>query len=316
MPDVPPYRRIADALRARIGSGELAPGQPVPSARRISREHGVALATATKVLAVLRDDGLVRALPGIGTVVVDRPDRAPRPPRPAAPAQPVRPAPELRTEQVVAAAIRLADEDGLSGVSMRRIAAELGVATMSLYPRVRGKDDLLVLMLDAVFAEFPPPVPPPGAGWRSQLEAMARLQWEIYVRHPWLPALLSLSRPQNAPNGMRHTEAVLQAFDGFGLGQTALMHAAVVVSGYVRGCAIDLESELRAQQDTGLTADQWMRAHEPSFGATVATEGFPMLAAVTDERTIDLTLTTLFEFGLGRLLDGFATWLDALPRRP
>src|SRR3954453_6121057 len=57
MPDVPPYRRIADALRSRIGSGELAPGAPVPSARRISREHGVALATATKVLAALRDDG-------------------------------------------------------------------------------------------------------------------------------------------------------------------------------------------------------------------------------------------------------------------
>jgi AcrR family transcriptional regulator len=312
MPDVPPYRRIADVLRSRIGSGELVPGEPIPSARRIARDHGVALATATKVLAALRDDGLVRAVPGVGTVVVDRPDRAPRPPRPtrpAAPVPPVRAAPELRTEEVVAAAIRLADEDGLSGVSMRRIAAELGVATMSLYPRVRGKDELLVLMVDAVFAGFPPPVPAPGASWRSQLEAVARLQWSIYVRHPWMPALLSLSRPQNAPHGMRHTEALLQAFDGFGLSQTALMHAAVVVAGHVRGCAIDLEAELRAQQDTGLTADQWMRAHGPAYEATVATGGFPMLGAIADEQTIELTLTTLFEFSLRRLLDGFATWL-------
>jgi hypothetical protein len=115
---------------------------------------------------------------------------------------------------------------------------------------------------------------------------------------------------------MRHTEAILQAFDGFGLSQTALMHAAVVVAGYVRGCAIDLEFELRAQQDTGLTSDQWMRAHGPSFEATVAGGGFPMLAAVSDEHTIELTLTTLFEFGLGRLLDGFATWLGTLPPRP
>jgi AcrR family transcriptional regulator len=307
MPDVPPYRRIADDLRARIGAGELVPGEPIPSARRIARDHGVALATATKVLAVLRDDGLVRAVPGVGTVVVDRPDRAPRPARPAPP--PVRAAPELRTEQVVAAGIRLADEDGLAGVSMRRIAAELGVATMSLYPRVRGKEELLVLMLDAVFAESPPPVPAPGASWRSQVEAIASLQWRIYVRHPWMPSLLSLSRPQNAPHGMRHTEAVLAAFDGFGLGQAELMHATVVVAGYVRGCAIDLESELRAQQDTGLTADQWMRAHEPSFGATLAGGAFPMLAAVSDERSLELTLTTLFEFGLGRLLDGLASWL-------
>jgi AcrR family transcriptional regulator len=309
MPDVPPYRRIADVLRARIGAGELVPGEPIPSARRIARDHGVALATATKVLAVLRDDGLVRAVPGVGTVVVDRPDRAPRPPRPAA-AVPVRVAPELRTEQVVAAGIRLADQDGLAGVSMRRIAAELGVATMSLYPRVRGKEDLLVLMLDAVFAGSPPPVPAPGAGWRAQVEAIAGLQWQMYVRHPWLPSLLSLSRPQNAPHGMRHTEAVLAAFDGFGLDQAELMHATVVVAGYVRGCAIDLESELRAQQDTGLTADQWMRAHEPSFGATVATGAFPMLAAVSDERSLELTLTTLFEFGLARLLDGLAAWLE------
>jgi AcrR family transcriptional regulator len=248
--------------------------------------------------------------------VVDRPDRAPRPPRSTAPPQPARPAPELRTEQVVAVGIRLADEDGLAGVTMRRIAAELGVATMSLYPRVRGKGDLLVLMLDAVFAEFPPPSPPPGADWRGQLEALARLQWGIYVRHPWLPQLLSLSRPQNAPHGMRHTEALLRAFDGFGLGQTALMHAAVVVAGYVRGCAIDLEAELRAQQDTGLTSDQWMRAHAPSFEATVAGEGFPMLTAVSDDDSVELTLSTLFEFGLRRLLDGFATWLDALPSHP
>jgi AcrR family transcriptional regulator len=311
MPDVPPYRRIADDLRSRIGSGELAPGGPVPSARQISRDHGVALATATKVLAALRDDGLVRPVPGVGTVVVDRPDRAPRPSRPVAPARPVRAVPELRTDEVVATAVRLADEDGLAGVSMRRIAAELGVATMSLYPRVRGKDELLVLMIDAVFADFPPPVPAPGAGWRSQLEDLARLQWGIYLRHPWMPSLLSLSRPPNAPHGMRHTEAMLQAFDGFGLSQVELMHAAVVFAGHTRGYAIDLEFELRAQQDTGLTALQWMRTQGPSYEATVATGGFPMLGAVAGEQSLELTLTTLFEFGLRRLLDGFATWLQS-----
>ncbi|WP_419818745.1 TetR/AcrR family transcriptional regulator C-terminal domain-containing protein [Glaciibacter flavus] len=309
MPALPPYRRIADDLRTRIASGELAPGDAIPSARRIVRDHGVALATASKVLAALRDDGLVRALPGVGMVVVDRPDRAQRA-RAAEPASAaVRAAPALTTEDVVDAAIRLADEDGLAGLSMRRIAAELGVATMSLYPRVRGKEDLLVSMVDAVFAEYPPPSRTSGTEWRKQLEAVAHLQWNIYLLHSWMPSLLSLSRPQNAPHGMRHTEALLQAFDGFGLSQNALMHAAVVVAGYVRGCAIDLEAELRAQQDTGLTADQWIRAHGPAYDSTVATGGFPMLAAVGNEPVIELSLTTLFEFGLQRLLDGFATWL-------
>ena len=309
MPDVPVYRRIADSLRARIASGELAAGEPVPSARRIVREHGVALATATRVLAALRDDGLVRAVPGVGTVVVDRPDRAPRPVPP--PSGPVRRPPELRTEQVVAAGVRLADADGLAALSMRRIAAELGVATMSLYPRVRGKDELLVLMLDAVFAEFPPPVPRPGAGWRHRVELIARTQWRAYRRHPWAPALLSMSRPQKTPHGMLHTEALLRAFDGFGLSQTVMVHAVITVAGYVRGCAISLEAEARAEQDTGLTADQWMRATQPAFDAVLAAGSFPMLAAVGDEPEIVMDLDSLFEFGLARLLDGYAAWLPS-----
>jgi AcrR family transcriptional regulator len=308
MPDAPRYRRIADALRARIAAGELAAGDLVPSARRIAAEHGVALATATRVLADLRDDGLVRPVPGVGTVVVDSPDRAPRPTRPAPP--PRSDPRELRTDRLVAAGVALADEDGLGALSMRRIAADLGVATMSLYPRVRGKEELLVLMLDAVFAAFPPPTPPPGAGWRTRAELLARTQWAAYRRHPWAPGLMSMSRPQKVPHGMLHTEALLRAFDGHGLDQTTLMHAAVTVAGYVRGCAVNLESEARAEQDTGLTADQWMRATQPAFDAVIAAGGFPMLTAIGEEHEIAMDLNSIFEFGLGRLLDGFAVWLE------
>jgi DNA-binding transcriptional regulator YhcF (GntR family) len=60
----PPYRRIADEIRARIADRELRPGDPVPSARGITREWGVALATATKVLATLNAEGVTRSLPG------------------------------------------------------------------------------------------------------------------------------------------------------------------------------------------------------------------------------------------------------------
>lgn len=311
MRHVPVYRQIADSLRERISAGELAPGAPVPSARRIVREHGVALATATRVLAELRADGLVRAVPGVGTVVADRSDRAPRPARPTPPAEPARGPHALRTAQVVALAVRMADEEGIAGLSMRRIAAELGVATMSLYPRVRSKDELLALMLDAVFAEIPPPAPTAGAGWRTRVEQLARQQWAAYQRHPWAPALMSTSRPQKTPHGMVHTEALLQAFDGFGLSPTVLLHAVVTVAGYVRGCAIGLDAELRAEQDTGLTADQWMRASQPAFDTVLAAGSFPMLAAVGEEPQIEMDPTSLFEFGLARLLDGLDQWLPA-----
>ncbi|NYV76440.1 GntR family transcriptional regulator, partial [Streptomyces sp. UH6] len=65
----PRYSRIVTELRQRIESGELAPGERVPSTREITKEWGVAMATATKVLTELRHQGLVRAVPGVGTVV-------------------------------------------------------------------------------------------------------------------------------------------------------------------------------------------------------------------------------------------------------
>ena len=65
----PPYLRIADDIRRRIRSGDLRPGDRVPSARRLRQEQGVAIATATKALAALQQEGFVQAVPGIGTVV-------------------------------------------------------------------------------------------------------------------------------------------------------------------------------------------------------------------------------------------------------
>ena len=78
-----PYLRIVDEIRARIASGELRPGDAVPSARRITRDWGVALATATKVLATLHAAGLTRSMPGVGTVVSGSTADGPAAPRPA-----------------------------------------------------------------------------------------------------------------------------------------------------------------------------------------------------------------------------------------
>lgn len=73
----PPYARIVTEIRRRIEAGELRPGDRIPSARQITKEWGVAIATATKVLAVLRQEGLVHPRPGVGTVVVAPPAPAP-----------------------------------------------------------------------------------------------------------------------------------------------------------------------------------------------------------------------------------------------
>src|SRR5690606_16759942 len=172
----PPYARIAADIRARIESGELRPGDRVPSTREITRRWGVAMATATRALAVLRDEGLILPRRGVGSVVRETGD----PRRRGSGPRPRRPRPRgaetgLSPAAIVRAAIGVADAEGIDGLSMRRVAARLGVTTMALYRYVSAKDDLVLLMADTVFAEHALPDPP--GNWRDGLELAARSHW-------------------------------------------------------------------------------------------------------------------------------------------
>jgi AcrR family transcriptional regulator len=296
----PPYRRIADEIRARIAAGDLRPGDQVPSARGITREWGVALATATRVLATLNAEGVTRSLPGRGTVVAGPPVAA-RPPA-AGGARRTDSDPDLTRERIVAAAVRVADAEGLAQLSMRRIATELGAAPMSLYRHVDGKDGLLVSMMDSVFGEDPLPARPPK-GWRARLELSSRVQWRTFRRHPWLAPALSITRPQLIPNGMRHTEWALRALDGLGLTIQEMLYIHTTLFSHVRGLAFNLEAEAQAEQDTGLTSDEWVQTQEHGFRVITGTGQFPLLDRLVNSE-LDLDLDQLFEFGLGRLLDG------------
>src|SRR5215813_13140681 len=109
----PRYLQIVDDIRRRISTGALRAGDRVPSTRQITREWGVAMATATRVLATLRDEGLVRPAPGTGTVVVERPAMPVRTDH----RRPVRtPEITLTTRRVVTAAVAIADAEGLAGL--------------------------------------------------------------------------------------------------------------------------------------------------------------------------------------------------------
>jgi DNA-binding transcriptional regulator YhcF (GntR family) len=297
----PPYVRIAGELRRRIETGELAPGDRVPSTRAITQRWGVAMATATKALAALRNEGLVRAVPGVGTVVADTAPRV-RSARSSADD------PAVRT-RILRAAVALADAEGTAGLTMRRIAAELGIPTMSLYRHVADKEQLIALMVDAAFAREPLPVHPPE-GWRARLELSAAIQWRLYRAHPWLAAALNLSRPLLAPHGMRHIEWALAALDGLGLDADTRMHMAVTLFGYVRGQAVDMEPEARAARTSGITGEQWMDAQRDRVAALSSQGRLPHFASVAGEA--DLSTASLYEFGLAALLDGFATRVEAL----
>jgi AcrR family transcriptional regulator len=293
--------RIAAELRAQIESGELAPGARVPSAREITRRWGVAVATASRALAALRDDGLVRPLPGVGTVVVPR--SAPRTARPRRRAEPV-----LSFDRIIAAAVVIADAEGLDGLSMRRVASELGAAPMSLYRHVEDKDDLLLGMMDRTLREAPLPDEAP-ADWRASLEVAARALWAAFRRHPWLAAALSLTRPQAVAGGLAYTEWVLEALWRAGLRTTVAFDVHLTLFTFIRGTAINLESEAAAQAASGLTGEEWMVDQELRLRAVTAGGRFPHFERLVDGE-YDLDLDGLFERGLRYLLDGLTAEME------
>ncbi|KAA2255989.1 GntR family transcriptional regulator [Solihabitans fulvus] len=300
-----PYLRIVAELRARIARGELRPGERVPSTRLITREWGVAMATATKVIATLRDEGLVDTRPGAGTVV--RSTEAGHGPaaRKSSPRDR-----ELSRDRVVLAAVAIADAEGLAMLSMRRVATELGVATMSLYRHVSSKDDLTQLMTEAVFAEHPLPARRPP-GWRARLETAGRLMWSVFRLHPWAPEVLSMTRPRVQPSLIAYTEWTLGTLREMGFGITDMMHAHLTLFGHVRGLALNIHPEAQARQDTGMTNDEWMETQGAQLAEALAAGRFPAFEYVT-QQDFDYDLDAVFEYGMQRLLDGIEARLRAV----
>ncbi|MFF4105103.1 TetR/AcrR family transcriptional regulator C-terminal domain-containing protein [Streptomyces sp. NPDC001903] len=309
---IPRYSQIVGELRRRIETGELAPGDRLPSTREITKQWGVAMATATKVLTELRRDGAIRAVPGVGTVV-RAPIRPPRTARPASSPGPGEPADapaapsSLTLERIVAAAVTVADAEGLAAVSMRRVAAELRAAPMSLYRHVSDKDDLLTRMMDSVIAEHPLPAAPP-AGWREAIELAARQLWELFRRHPWLAPALSVTRPQLVTSALPYSEWNLSVLHAHGLDVHSAFTAHLMLLNYARGIAVHLEAEREAEAHSGLDSKEWTDTQEPALLAILATGRFPALSRLASAG-YHLDLDALFEFGLQRLLDGLASLL-------
>ncbi|MBU8899026.1 TetR/AcrR family transcriptional regulator C-terminal domain-containing protein [Corallococcus sp. M34] len=303
-PTPAPYLRIAGELRRRIASGALAPGARLPSTRQIARKWRVALATATKALNVLQQEGLVRGEPRVGIVVLPRGASTP----PAPPPQPEDPERGLTRERIVRVAIEMADAEGLSALSMRGVASRLEVSTMSSYRHVRDKEELVLLMADAAFGAYVYPQVPPE-GWRAQLELAGRALWSLFRRHPWLAQLSPLSRPLPLPGLLAHAEWSLRALKALRLEGAALLDAHVLLFSHMQGLASNLEREAQAEAATGLSDDQWGAAHEPALKSVAESGRFPVFAALLRELPAEgytLNLDALFEQGMKALLDGFA----------
>lgn len=290
---------IADSIRRRIASGELKPGDRVPSTRQITRRWGVAMATATRVLTTLQQEGLVVARPGVGTVVASAPVVAEAAPRPRAAS------PEVGRDDVVRAAMAIADAEGSAAVSMRRVATELGVATMSLYRHVPSKDELVERMVDMAFADHPFTSPPPD-DWVGALEMAARHLWVIFGRHRWVAAVMSFTRPQITPNVLVYAEWVMSALHAAGLHPRRIFQVHLTLFTHVRGLAVSFEPEAIAEQETGRAYGEIADEQDAAVATLMSSGAYPTFQAVAAAAEFDLDLDEQFEFGLGHLLAGLA----------
>ena len=209
--------------------------------------------------------------------------------------------PGMTIDGIVAAAVAVADTDGLDALSMRRVADELGVGTMSLYRYLPGKAELYELMLDAVMGEDP--MAPKSEGWRESLADVARRSLAGYRRHPWLLDA-SLSRGLVGPNQAAVLDRLLAILDGTGLTSGQKMAVIGLLIGYVQGRARQLADATPTEQ--GLSDGQFWQEFAPLLEPHL--DRFPTHAAVW--RDDELTWEDEFEFGLRRVLDGIGAYID------
>lgn len=214
--------------------------------------------------------------------------------RPEPPDRPT-PAP-LSRERIVRAAIRLADASGMDAVSLRKVAAELDVGPMRLYGYIATKEELLDLMVDAIYAE----IRPVGQDWRAVLQSLAETTRRAAHQHEWFADLIG-GRPQLGPHGLARGEAAVSAMDGVDL--DIVMPLVGAVNAYVIGAVRREITELRAERATKMDETQWQVSLGPYLERAFATGRFPALSRVVHDAThFDADQT--FQIGLDCLLDG------------
>ncbi len=222
-------------------------------------------------------------------------------------------APTLSRAEIVDAAIAIADADGADAVSMRRIAQVLQAGTMSLYWHVANKEHLLDLMLDALISEVL--IPDPPGDWRSLLQATARENRAMLLRHRWVMDFIG-GRPPLGPNTLLNLEQLLAALEDLHLGTATALNILGTVSTYVMGAALRELREIRAQRD--LERSGFDRAEAAAGMAEwhrrlTADGRFSHFLRIVEENLdpdAEETRDERFEFGLDCVLDGIAKQVE------
>ena len=217
----------------------------------------------------------------------------------------------LSVLNIVDRAIALADAGGLDAVSMRSVAAELGVGTMTLYRYVPTKAELLDLMLDRVYQPATEPVP---GDWRAGLDQMGRELWRLYTTHTWVPQV-DQARPVLGPECRRALDSVMGSLGGSGLTDQEKVAATVTIESFVTSLARTANSVASAEERTAITHEEFWSSQEPALVAAMESGQYADMADLSED-VFDASMEATFEFGLQRILDGIETLLSRRRIRP
>lgn len=214
----------------------------------------------------------------------------------------------LSRDRIVQAALALADAEGLDAVSLRKVGAALNAGPMRLYGYLETKEELLELMVDAVYGEML--TPRLGRGdWRKVLRAFAHRLRRAAQQHPWFPDLLG-ARPHQGPSALAFLESALAAlghspgFDDIDV----VMRSFKVVNAYVIGAVRIERSEQHAERTTGMDKTAWQLANGPYLQRLIATGKFPQIGRVYESASHP-SPDAVFDDGLDCILDGIAARL-------
>ncbi|WP_329235710.1 TetR/AcrR family transcriptional regulator [Actinoallomurus sp. NBC_01490] len=216
------------------------------------------------------------------------------------------PRPALTHQQIAAAAVEIADAEGLGAVSMRHLAERLGVATMSLYRYVTGKDEIYELMLDAVMAE----IALPEGGWREVADAYARQFRAVSLRHPWTIQAFTRVPMALSPNSVALTEQALTSVDGLDIDVDTMMAVFGAVSAFARGAVFSEVAQREVLRRKGWESEDDVRlAYLPWVRWMLESGRYPVLSRYIVEGSNEDDADWQFEFGLTCVLDGISARL-------
>jgi AcrR family transcriptional regulator len=221
------------------------------------------------------------------------------------------PKPSLTRDEIVAAAIEIADAEGLAAVSMARVAEQVGASTMALYRYVANKDELLLLMSDAGIDD--PPALPSPVSWRAGLEAWAHAVRKVWMARPWL-LQIPVTGPPAGPRNLAWLEAGLTALADTGLPSSERIDVVMVLSTYLRGEAwLNLDLVAASTNDP----ESFGLDYGGAFAPLLDPDRFPQLSAIVGEGPFGDPgpVEEHHEIGLEILLDGVARRIDRHTRR-